>query len=577
MSSRLGAVPATPGPTSFKQQRRTRIVGAKNNLDGTGDDYRNSRTQCSIKDNSFQYTIPHDDSLSGSSSASSCEPESNFPTSFRKSTYWMKMRRIKPAAASHVEGSGVVSTKGKRKPRQEEDEDYREFPQKKHKLYGRKQRPKTQPSSKSQARRVRKEPPVYAAGSLEEQWYLEIVEKGSVSCPTCQAVGRKTIEGLKKHMENCKQEMFTCHHCGKQLRSMAGMKYHVMANHNSLPILKAGDEIDEPSERERLRTVLKRLGKLRCMRESCSSSFTSIMGYLYHVRKCGKGAAELEKMTLKCHHCGKPYRSKAGLAYHLRSEHGPISFFPESGQPECLKEMSLESKSGGRVQRRSAKIAVYHLQELASAELAKEWPKRKVLQDLVPDDRKLKYTRPRLPTFSPEVLHKWKSDIKKYHRIQCPNQGCEAVYSSVSGLKAHLGSCTLGNFVAGKYKCLLCQKEFVSESGVKYHINSVHAEDWFVVNPTTTKSFEKLMKIKQRQQEEEKRRQQHRSRRSLRRHQQPGIELPETELSLRIGRDQRRNNEELVVSSCKEPEQEPVPTPLQKVKPPKTNHKRGRK
>uniref|UniRef100_A0A8C4LU89 Zinc finger protein 512 n=1 Tax=Equus asinus asinus TaxID=83772 RepID=A0A8C4LU89_EQUAS len=452
------------------------------------------RTQCSIKDNSFQYTIPHDDSLSGSSSASSCEPVSDFPASFRKSTYWMKMRRIKPSATSHVEGIGE---KGK-KPRQEEDEDYREFPQKKHKLYGRKQRPKTQPNPKSQARRIRKEPPAYAAGSLEEQWYLEIVDKGSVSCPTCQAVGRKTIEGLKKHMENCKQ-----------------VRYFV-------PILKAGDEIDEPSERERLRTVLKRLGKLRCMRE--------------------------------------------------------ISFFPESGQPECLKEMSLEPKSGGRVQRRSAKIAVYHLQELASAELAKEWPKRKVLQDLVPDDRKLKYTRPGLPTFSQEVLHKWKSDIKKYHRIQCPNQGCEAVYSSVSGLKAHLGSCTLGNFVAGKYKCLLCQKEFVSESGVKYHINSVHAEDWFVVNPTTTKSFEKLMKIKQRQQEEEKRRQQHRSRRSLRRRQQPGIELPEAELSLRVGKDQRRNNEELLVStSCKEPEQEPVPAQFQKVKPPKTNHKRGRK
>lgn len=42
-------------------------------------------------------------------------------------------------------------------------------------------------------------------GSVEEQWYLEIVDKGSVSCPTCQAVGRKTIEGLKKHMETCKQ------------------------------------------------------------------------------------------------------------------------------------------------------------------------------------------------------------------------------------------------------------------------------------------------------------------------------------------------------------------------------------
>lgn len=87
------------------------------------------------------------------------------------------------------------------------------------------------------------------------------------------------------------------------------------------------------------------------------------------------------------------------------------------------------------------------------------------------------------------------------------------------------------------------------------------------------------MKIKQRQQEEEKRRQQHRSRRSLRRRQQAGMELPEpAELSLRVGKDQRRNNEELLVStSCKEPEQEPVPAQFQKVKPPKANHKRGRK
>ena len=89
--------------------------------------------------------------------------------------------------------------------------------------------------------------------------------------------------------------------------------------------------------------------------------------------------------------------------------------------------MSLESKRGDRVQRQ---IAVYHLQELASDELAKEWPERKVLQDLVPDDWKLKYTCPGLLTFSQEVLHKWKSDIKKYHRIQCPNQVVLSLSSS---------------------------------------------------------------------------------------------------------------------------------------------------
>lgn len=86
------------------------------------------------------------------------------------------------------------------------------------------------------------------------------------------------------------------------------------------------------------------------------------------------------------------------------------------------------------------------------------------------------------------------------------------------------------------------------------------------------------MKIKQKQQEEEKRRQQHRSSRSLRRRQQAGSELPEAQLSLRAGKEQRRSNEELAAwTSCKEAEQEPGAAQFQKAKPPKTNHKRGRK
>ena len=59
--------------------------------------------------------------------------------------------------------------------------------------------------------------------------------------------------------------------------------------------------------------------------QGCTGSFTSIMGYLYHAKKCGKAASELEKMAMKCHHCGKAYKSKAGLVYHLRSKHGPVS------------------------------------------------------------------------------------------------------------------------------------------------------------------------------------------------------------------------------------------------------------
>ena len=33
-----------------------------------------------------------------------------------------------------------------------------------------------------------------------------------------------------------------------------------------------------------------------------------------------------------------------------------------------------------------------------------------------------------------------------------------------------------GDHSVGKYRCLLCQKEFSSESGVKYHIIKAHSE-----------------------------------------------------------------------------------------------------
>uniref|UniRef100_A0A8C0G3P7 Zinc finger protein 512 n=1 Tax=Chelonoidis abingdonii TaxID=106734 RepID=A0A8C0G3P7_CHEAB len=355
------------------------------------------------------------------------------------------------------------------------------------------------------------QPATYSADSfIYSVKYLQYVDP-SRSCSQC--------------VFSCPPEMFTCHHCGKQLRSLAGMKYHIMADHNNLPVVKEGGELDEQCERDRLRKVLKRMGKLKCMRE-VSCSFTSIMGYLYHMKKCGKAASELEKMAMKCRHCGKAYKSKAGLVYHLRSEHGPVTFLHEEGRPESLKEMTLEPSSAGRVQRKSAKVAVYYLHELANEELAKEWPKKKVLQDLVPDDRKLKYTRPGLPTFSQDVLCKWKSEIKMYRRVHCPNQGCESVYGSVSGLKSHLGTCTLGDFVAGKYKCLLCEKEFISESGVKYHINSVHAEDWFDVSTTNKKSFEKLMKIRQREDEQRKQRKKRIAARSRKKRPGTSAELP---------------------------------------------------
>ncbi|XP_056363552.1 zinc finger protein 512B isoform X3 [Oenanthe melanoleuca] len=336
---------------------------------------------------------------------------------------------------------------------------------------------------------VKKETSVHppAAANPEDQWQREISEKGEVSCPTCSIITRKTIVGLKKHMDVCQklQDALKCQHCKKQFKSKAGLNYHTMAEHVS---------------------------------KGCVANFSSLMGYQYHQKRCGKQLAEADKPVFSCPHCGKKYKSKAGHDYHVRSEHPASVSAPDAcaargagpsppggdcrapepagrtepatagpgkppEEPEVKPEPApvedFERTPSGRIRRTSAQVAVFHLQEIAEDELARDWTKRRMKDDLVPETKRLNYTRPGLPKLNPRLLENWKNEVKEKGRINCPNNCCEAIYSSVSGLKAHLANCNKGDHSVGKYRCLLCQKEFSSESGVKYHIIKAHSENWF--------------------------------------------------------------------------------------------------
>ncbi|XP_019365622.1 PREDICTED: zinc finger protein 512B isoform X7 [Gavialis gangeticus] len=323
--------------------------------------------------------------------------------------------------------------------------------------------------------------PHFPTVSPEEQWQREINEKGEVACPTCGIITRKTIVGLKKHMDVCQklQDALKCQHCKKQFKSKAGLNYHTMAEHSNKPLPVEIAGLGEQEERERLRKVLKQMGKLKCPNEGCTANFSSLMGYQYHQKRCGKQPAEVEKPVFTCPHCGKKYKSKAGHDYHLRSEHPSSPPEEPAVKPETNPVEDFERTPSGRIRRTSAQVAVFHLQEIAEDELAKDWTKRRMKDDLVPETKRLNYTRPGLPKLNPRLLETWKNEVKEKGHINCPNDCCEAIYSSVSGLKAHLANCNKGDHSMGKYRCLLCQKEFSSESGVKYHIIKTHSENWF--------------------------------------------------------------------------------------------------
>ncbi|XP_077443592.1 zinc finger protein 512 isoform X2 [Stigmatopora argus] len=323
--------------------------------------------------------------------------------------------------------------------------------------------------------------PFYPPGSQEEQWQLQIIARGRVNCPKCKSVSRKTVEGLKKHMDNCSLKFFTCQHCGKQFKSSTGMKYHIMADHSNPPTVEDVRALDKPDVRDKLNKMLKQLGKVKCSNEGCTAAFRSIMGYIYHVKKCGKEQAELDKMLLGCSYCDKTYKSKSGLDYHLKSEHTPAS--PPQAEVVCQ-----EASDGAKVRRASAVLANLHMRQIGK-KTPKDWPKRTFQSDFVPNDKKLKYSRPSLPTVSHKLLRKWHHEVKLRRKIYCPNQGCGCNYTTLSGLKTHLGRCTMSDFEVGKYRCLICAKEFQSERGVKYHINAAHSEEWYVTKTKSSMQF----------------------------------------------------------------------------------------
>ncbi|XP_078461007.1 zinc finger protein 512-like isoform X7 [Lampetra planeri] len=301
----------------------------------------------------------------------------------------------------------------------------------------------------TQQRKNLKTPETYTPGSQEELWSVEIAETGQVSCPICHAAIRKTVEGIKKHRQECTEEGLKCEHCSKEFKSLAAIKYHLLAEHNQWLRVNPGEVPDEQTDRERLRQVIKRIGKIKCPKQGCTASFLSLTGYQYHAKRCGKNTAELAAMNYKCVHCSREHHSKVGHDYHIKAKHSPAANKGGMGGENDMRGSDDGNEDSGdgmraegnRLPRKSAMRAVRQMHELVVSEMARDWPLRKIKDDLVLHSNQLRYTKPDLPYFLPKILEKWRRDVKKKGEVICPNQGCSSTYTSVSGLRGHLSSC----------------------------------------------------------------------------------------------------------------------------------------
>lgn len=64
---------------------------------------------------------------------------------------------------------------------------------------------------------------------------------------------------------------------------------------------------------------------------------------------------------------------------------------PQDKPPEAEDLLGIERTPSGRIRRTSAQVAVFHLQEIAEDELARDWTKRRMKDDLVPETARVSH------------------------------------------------------------------------------------------------------------------------------------------------------------------------------------------
>lgn len=251
-----------------------------------------------------------------------------------------------------------------------------------------------------------------------------------------------------------------CGVCKKEM-PQPNFTYHRYSVHYGLARLEGASQVfTEVEKAQQLKKTLEKIKRLSCSK--CSTSFTTLLGFQYHQKRCGVDAADLQNMLNECTICGKRVMA---LTAHMKVHEKK----PENAERIKAATVVPAPSPGTKSRRVAAQKAASLLRELK--------------EDLVdgstqkPLSKAMKlFTEPASSKVTNSIIGAWKKQIEQNSVAQCRYPSCPFSSDNIEILKEHHVQCEIGS----RSKCFACLKcDFRSQdrSQILEHALNTHVTE----------------------------------------------------------------------------------------------------
>ncbi|XP_058802293.1 uncharacterized protein LOC131670594 [Phymastichus coffea] len=287
-----------------------------------------------------------------------------------------------------------------------------------------------------------------------------------------------------KVKEKCKEtpgkKIVKCGKCGKEVPKNQWYS-HNLYSHNDMGWLDGTEKPDFDSDPKLLMRVLtlahKKKHKKGLTCEECREVKKSVVGFISHMRFCGKTDEEIASLLVTCDQCGSKFKPSS-MEYHERQHRLEIE-----GKKKREKEMmeTIIDISEPRSKRKAAEKAVSKISEFTA--LVKDDDGRSVA-------KKLKLSSPHIKKFiqkplatkkiSSVLITKWKRELDNNQDASCTQLGCQFTCKSMDEIRKHYSLC---NFTATEnYVCKVCRFQTLLEDEIIKHAAEKHTPEDLDIN-----------------------------------------------------------------------------------------------